>query len=140
MKAVLLVVLCVMMSVAAFGQDKNTHTVSLSIEGMTCGSCASKVDKALKGVEGVKDVAVSVEDKSATIVLAQNTAVSADNLAKVVTEAGYKASVKKSEGKTVKNEVKVEKKMEKEDGCCGTGSSCETEKKEGEKEVKKKKD
>ncbi len=140
MKAVLFVVLCLIVSVSAFGQEKGPQVVSLSIEGMSCGSCAGKIDKALKGVDGVQDVTVSVEDKSATVVLAQHTATSAENLAKVVTEAGYKASVKKSDAKTIKKEVKVEKKMEKEEGCCGSESSCETEKKEGEKEVKKKKD
>lgn len=141
MKAVLLALLCLLVSVAAVGQDKSTQTISLAIEGMSCGSCAGKIDKALKGVDGVQDVKVSVEGGSATIILAANTKTSADNLVNAVTEAGYKASVKKFEAKTVKKEVKMEKvtEKEKEEGCCGAEGSCETDKKEIEKDVKKKK-
>jgi|GEM_PF-648906 len=141
MRAALLVGLCILIGSVAFGQEKKTHVVDLSIEGMSCESCASKIDKALKGVEGVKDVSVNVEKGTASVVLADASTVSHENLVKAVADAGYKASVNTVEMKTVEKEVKVTKEVKKEgDDCCGTESSCETEKKEVEKVVKKKKE
>ena len=39
----------------------------LRIEGMVCGSCTGAVTAALRGVPGVRDVAVSLESKSASV-------------------------------------------------------------------------
>ena len=39
----------------------------LKIEGMMCGHCTGRVEKALSGTRGVLSVAVSLEDKSATV-------------------------------------------------------------------------
>lgn len=39
----------------------------LNIEGMMCGHCTSRVEKALRAVEGVKNVIVSLENKTATV-------------------------------------------------------------------------
>jgi P-type Cu+ transporter len=35
-----------------------TQTVTLGIEGMTCDNCVRRVERALRGVAGVKEVAV----------------------------------------------------------------------------------
>lgn len=40
---------------------------TLKIEGMSCGHCVKAVNDALKEVDGVKKVSVSLEDKSADI-------------------------------------------------------------------------
>jgi copper chaperone len=40
---------------------------SLSIPDMSCGHCVKKVEEALKGVSGVTDVRVSLDDKSAEV-------------------------------------------------------------------------
>lgn len=42
-------------------------TYVLSVEGMMCGHCTARVEKALRAVEGVADVEVSLEEKSATV-------------------------------------------------------------------------
>ena len=39
------------------------------IEGMMCNHCKMTVEKALKGVEGVSDAVVNLEEKTATITL-----------------------------------------------------------------------
>ena len=36
----------------------------LNIEGMVCGMCVKHVDKALRDIQGIKDVDVSLESKS----------------------------------------------------------------------------
>lgn len=43
------------------------QSVSFSIERMTCAACPVNVSKAMKGVEGVRDVSVDYETKTATV-------------------------------------------------------------------------
>ena len=60
---------------------------TMIIEGMMCGHCTGRVQKALEAVEGVASVTMSLENKSAELVL--NAEVADDTLKAVVTEAGY---------------------------------------------------
>ena len=61
----------------------------LMVEGMTCGHCKAAVEKALKSVDGVENVVVDLEKKSASVTL--NKEVSDDVLRKAVIDAGYEA-------------------------------------------------
>lgn len=67
-------------------EDKNMNKTMI-IEGMMCGHCTGRVQKALEAVEGVESVTMSLENKSAELVL--NAEVADDTLKAVVTEAGY---------------------------------------------------
>ncbi len=61
-------------------------TKKIIIEGMMCEHCTGRVEKALRAVNGVTDVVMSLEEKSATVT-ADGTG---DNeLKDAVTEAGY---------------------------------------------------
>lgn len=61
-------------------------TKKIIIDGMMCEHCTGRVEKALRAVSGVKDVVMSLEEKSATV-----TADGANDneLKEAVTEAGY---------------------------------------------------
>ena len=59
----------------------------LKIEGMMCGHCTARVEKALGEVRGVLSVSVSLEDKSATVEAKDK--VKVDALKKAVENAGY---------------------------------------------------
>lgn len=61
-------------------------TKKMKIEGMSCGHCSGRVEKALNGIEGVSAV-VNLEGKYADIVISGN--VSDDTLRAAVTDAGY---------------------------------------------------
>lgn len=58
----------------------------LSIEGMNCGHCSNAVDKALRAVSGVKEVAVDLAGKKAVV---EAEGVADDVLKKAVEDAGY---------------------------------------------------
>ncbi|MCD8316300.1 MAG: heavy-metal-associated domain-containing protein, partial [Eggerthellaceae bacterium] len=45
----------------------HSETVELSIDGMHCKNCVATVTERLKGVAGVRDVSVSLEDSSAAV-------------------------------------------------------------------------
>ena len=62
--------------------------IRLSISGMSCASCAGRVDKALNQLEGVNEVAVNLASDSAEI-KADN--VTVEQLIQAVKDAGYEA-------------------------------------------------
>ncbi len=101
----------------AFSQTPKSRTVKLAVSGMHCENCVAKVDKALRGVEGVKDVKVDLKAQTAMVTLASAT-VKSDALIKAVDDAGFKASVGKAAPTAAKKEAC--------DGCTG-----EETKKEG---------
>ena len=59
----------------------------MNIEGMVCGNCVKHVDKALREIEGITQVEVSLEKKMAQVQLNQD--VPDDVLKTAVEEAGY---------------------------------------------------
>lgn len=60
-------------------------TTTISIEGMMCGHCQARVEKALKEVPGVIEVTVSLENKNAVV----TGDASVEALKQAVVEAGY---------------------------------------------------
>ena len=60
---------------------------TLKIEGMVCGNCVRHVDKALREIQGVEQVEVSLEDKSAKVQM--GCTVSDDVLKAAIEDAGY---------------------------------------------------
>jgi copper chaperone len=60
---------------------------NISIEGMTCGHCASHVEAELKEVNGVKSVKVDIAAKNALVELEQE--VDDALLKEAVENAGY---------------------------------------------------
>ncbi len=68
---------------------------TLALSGLTCTACSAAVTKALKQVEGVRDVTVS-EDRTRAVVVADE-AVSEDKLVAAVTRLGYEARVARPE-------------------------------------------
>lgn len=62
----------------------------LRIEGMSCGHCVARVEKALKSLEGVKTAAVSLEKKEAKIEYDESKT-DLEGFKKAVEEAGYTA-------------------------------------------------
>lgn len=67
-------------------EEKNMKKV-VTIEGMMCSHCTGRVQKALQEVTGVQEVAMSLEEKTATIII--NAEVADEELKAVVTDAGY---------------------------------------------------
>ena len=66
-------------------------------EGMHCGHCQARVEKALSEVAGVESVKVNLKNKTAVISLSQN--VEDGTLMQAVNDAGYQAiSVQEKKG------------------------------------------
>ena len=63
--------------------------ITLKVEGMMCQHCVAHVKKALEETDGVASAEVSLDDKTATVILCND--VSTNTLIAAVKEAGYEA-------------------------------------------------
>lgn len=93
--------------------------LSIGIEGMTCASCVTRVEKAISKVPGVLKASVNLANESATVV-AQGT-ISIHDLSVAVEKAGYSVAQEEIdlniEGMTCASCVaRVEKALTKVDG------------------------
>jgi copper ion binding protein len=85
-------------SVAQEVTSSGAKSVTVPIQGMSCGSCVANVKRTLKAIDGVKEVEVSLEKKQARIEFDAGK-VNADRLTKAIGEAGYKPGTPVGEAK-----------------------------------------
>ncbi len=69
-----------------FGKKKESVSMTLSVQGMMCAHCATRVEDALKAVKGVRSVKV---DLAAATVCVEGVGVTREALAAAITAAGY---------------------------------------------------
>ena len=86
------------------GYSVPSHSVELSIDGMTCASCAGRVEKALAKIPGVRRVSVNLASERAHVQLLGQ--VDPALLINAVSQAGYCASLKQSEQATQDDQQK----------------------------------
>lgn len=72
------------------GYSVPVQTLEMDIEGMTCASCAGRVEKALKAVPGVVSASVNLATERATV---EASGVAPQALSAAVKAAGYKAAL-----------------------------------------------
>ena len=63
-----------------------------NVDGMSCMHCVARVENILKEIPTVKSVKVSLENKEASVIAAEE--FDPDIAAKAITEAGYKTKIK----------------------------------------------
>lgn len=105
---------------------QNGENCSFSVTGMTCSACSAHVEKAVRKVEGVSNVTVSLLTNSMTV---EGTA-SADKIIGAVEKAGYGAAVRGSgtgnvqvDGSTVNNLANVSTNTDKPSAGNGMANS-----------------
>ena len=77
-------------NIEAKGKEEKTMTKTMCIEGMMCGHCSARVEKALKEVAGVTAVTISLENKNAVVTVEESA--TDEMLIKAVTDAGYEVT------------------------------------------------
>ena len=65
-------------------------TVTLNIDGMTCGGCVKSVTKVLNDLDGVRSATVSLENKNAQVEFDEGK-IQIAQLVEAVEDAGYDA-------------------------------------------------
>ncbi|KKG12634.1 COP associated protein [Methanosarcina sp. 2.H.T.1A.6] len=61
---------------------------TIKVEGMSCGHCVMRVKKAIEGMQGVKKVDVSLENKQAVVEFDEGTT-SVEKIKAAIKETGY---------------------------------------------------
>lgn len=90
-KQLIVAIVCTLvLALGAISVSAATKTVTIRVEGMHCGGCASSVTKALKATEGVEDAQVSFE-KGEAIVKFDDQKVTVEKLREVINNTGFKA-------------------------------------------------
>ncbi|MFT2215529.1 heavy metal translocating P-type ATPase [Rhizobium giardinii] len=77
----------VLQAIEKAGYEPKLETRELGVEGMTCASCVSRVEKALKAVPGVMDASVNLATEKATVRVVSGTSTLV--LEDAVRAAGY---------------------------------------------------
>lgn len=72
--------------------SSTSKSIKLSVSGMTCGGCASRVERAILNTPGVSDASVNLVMETATVTMGTS-AFDADKIAQAVSDAGYPARV-----------------------------------------------
>jgi Cu+-exporting ATPase len=87
--------------------------VDLRIEGMTCASCVSKVEKALIGASGVRDARVNLANGSARVELLDPRTTPADLISRVA-KAGYEARLIEGEAEGEDEEAELARRSRRQ--------------------------
>lgn len=77
--------------------------VKFDIQGMTCSSCSAHVEKAVKKLEGIKNINVNLLSNNMTVEYDENK-LDNNQIIKTVTEAGYGANITEKKSKEIKQE------------------------------------
>jgi Cu+-exporting ATPase len=71
----------------------DTTAVDLAVEGMTCASCVSRVAEGLRALDGVESAEVNLASARATVVLADDSGLTVDQLRRRVEDLGYDSPI-----------------------------------------------
>lgn len=78
---------------------KTTKTYHFNVEGMTCASCVSAVENAIKALptfeDDVESFSVNLLSESATVVVASDSMLKPDDIANEISDFGFDAAVSK---------------------------------------------
>jgi len=88
----LLVLLCVFAVTGISAGDNSMDTAIIEVEKMTCATCPITVSKAMQRVEGVSEVHVDFESKSATVTY-DASKTSAQEIADASSNVGFPARI-----------------------------------------------
>ena len=108
-----------------------TSKVVLNIGGMTCATCAGKVEKALREMPGVESAAVNLASEKATVSFRPDET-DVENIVDIIEDLGYRARLEKAvyavEGMTCASCVaRVEKALSEMEGVVSADVNLATE-------------
>ena len=81
----------VIAAIRATGYDVSATTVEIGIEGMTCASCVSRVERALAAVPGVLSASVNLATERATLRVEGASGAAMGRIEAAIRNAGYEA-------------------------------------------------
>lgn len=89
---ILVLVINALAVVSAFAVDGHDHEASFTVDKMTCATCPITVRKAMQRVDGVKEVTVDFDTKTATVLYDSNLT-DAKQIGDASTNVGFPATL-----------------------------------------------
>ena len=77
--------------------EPGNATVSIPVEGMSCGSCAASITRAVEGIDAVKRVDIDLAGARAVVEYTEG-AVSPEHIVAAIAGLGYKTGAPTSDG------------------------------------------
>lgn len=71
-------------------QTAQTQKIKMSIDGMVCSACQSSVKKTIKGLDGIKEVEVSLKNRNAIVIYYPNI-IKPEAIQQAVNKGGFTA-------------------------------------------------
>lgn len=91
-------------------EDTNLNEVTIPISGMTCASCATSVEKAIRKIEGVELSNVNIATEKATVKY-NPSLTRLSEIKNAITKAGYKPLEIEIQGSSDEEKIRAEKAM-----------------------------
>jgi mercuric ion binding protein len=95
MNRISVTVLALFLTAGALLASESDSTVTFDVEKMTCATCPIAVRKAMQRVEGVKEVKVSYDDKTASVTF-DPTVTTVTEIGQASTDVGFPAVAKEA--------------------------------------------
>jgi mercuric ion binding protein len=95
MNRISVTVLALFLTTGALLASESDSTVTFDVEKMTCATCPIAVRKAMQRVDGVKEVKVSYDDKTASVTF-DPTVTTATEIGQASTDVGFPAVEKET--------------------------------------------
>jgi len=95
MNRISVTVLALFLTTGALLASESDSTVTFDVEKMTCATCPIAVRKAMQRVDGVKEVKVSYDDKTASVTF-DPTVTTATEIGQASTDVGFPAVVRET--------------------------------------------
>ena len=102
-----IIIIAMVILVGGTYEAETVETASISVEGMRCGACSTKVETALAGQNGVKTVSVDLETEFATVEY-YPAKVAKSELVQAVSDAGFAVNEAACEYSSEKAKVAAE--------------------------------
>ena len=102
-----IIIIAMVILVGGTYEAETVETASISIEGMRCGACCTKVETALASQNGVRTVSVNLETKFATVEF-YPAEVAKSELVQAVSDAGFAVNEAACEYSSEKAKVAAE--------------------------------
>tara|TARA_Y100001949_G_scaffold156539_1_gene145488 strand:+ start:721 stop:1092 length:372 start_codon:yes stop_codon:yes gene_type:complete len=102
-----IIIIAMVILVGGTYEAETVETASISVEGMRCGACCTKVETALASQNGVRTVSVNLETKFATVEF-YPAKVAKSELVQAVSDAGFAVNEAACEYSSEKAKVAAE--------------------------------
>ena len=102
-----IIIIAMVILVGGTYEAETVETASISVEGMRCGACCTKVETALVSQNGVRTVSVNLETKLATVEF-YPAKVAKSELVQAVSDAGFAVNEAACEYSSEKAKVAAE--------------------------------